>query len=170
MPASHCVNKLHVPVQPKSLQLGEDVESGELLEVENLDVGHPDLVHQGDVNRDQRVVFVTKLNNDFKRNRKHKEEEKVKINTFTLDMISLGSLQRTKKNPFRVTLQYQCYFFCADVFHKRYRPEVMVVDIWQVLDVNANIDRCQGVVWKGISGKNRCCFCMYTWFITMRGK
>ena len=105
MPASHCVNKLHVPVQPKSLQLGEDVESGELLEVENLDVGHPDLVHQGDVNRDQRVVFVTKLNNDFKRNRKHKEEEKVKMNTFTLDMISLGSLQRTKKNPFRVTLQ-----------------------------------------------------------------
>ena len=75
MPASHCVNKLHVPVQPKSLQLGEDVESGELLEVENLDVGHPDLVHQGDVNRDQRVVFVTKLNNDFKRNRNHKEEE-----------------------------------------------------------------------------------------------
>ena len=105
MPASHCVNKLHVPVQPKSLQLGEDVESGELLEVENLDVGHPDLVHQGDVNRDQRVVFVTKLNNDFKRNRKHKEEGKVKMNTFTLDMISLGSLQRTKKNPFRVTLQ-----------------------------------------------------------------
>ena len=76
MPASHCVNQLHIPVQPKSLQLGEDVESGELLEVENLDVGHPDLVHQGDVNRDQRVVFVTKLNNDFKRNRKHKEEEK----------------------------------------------------------------------------------------------
>ena len=105
MPASHCVNQLHVPVQPKSLQLGEDVESGELLEVENLDVGHPDLVHQGDVNRDQRVVFVTKLNNDFKRNRKHKEEKKKEMNTFTLDMISLGSLQRTKKNPFRVTLQ-----------------------------------------------------------------
>ena len=76
MPASHCVNKLHVPVQPKSLQLGENVESGELLEVENLDVGHPDLVHQGDVNRDQRVVFVTKLDSDFIRKRKHKKIRK----------------------------------------------------------------------------------------------
>ena len=26
----------------------------------------------------------------------------------------------------------------------------MVVDVGQVLDVNPNVDRCQGVVWEGI--------------------
>ena len=29
----------------------------------------------------------------------------------------------------------------------------MVVDIGQVLDVDANVDRCQGVVWEGIPEK-----------------
>ena len=29
----------------------------------------------------------------------------------------------------------------------------MVVDIGQVLDIDANVDRCQGVVWEGVPEK-----------------
>ena len=60
-PASNGIDQLHVPVQPKPFQLGEDVKGGELLQVEDLDVRHPDLVHQGDVHGDQRIVLVSKL-------------------------------------------------------------------------------------------------------------
>ena len=60
-PASDSIDQLHVPVQPKPFELGEDVKGGELLQVEDLDVRHPDLVHQGDVHGDQRIVLVSKL-------------------------------------------------------------------------------------------------------------
>ena len=60
-PASDGIDQLHVPVQPKPFELGEDVEGGELLQVEDLDVRHPDLVHQGDVHGDQRIILVSKL-------------------------------------------------------------------------------------------------------------
>ena len=36
-------------------------KGGELLQVEDLDVRHPDLVHQGDVHWDQRFILVSKL-------------------------------------------------------------------------------------------------------------
>ena len=60
-PASNSIDQLHIPVEPKPFELGEDVEGGELLEVEDLNVGHPDLLHQGDVHRDQSFVLVSKL-------------------------------------------------------------------------------------------------------------
>ena len=60
-PVSDSIDQLHIPVQPKSFQLGEDVEGGELLQVEDLDVRHPDLVNQGDVHGDQRIILVSKL-------------------------------------------------------------------------------------------------------------
>ena len=64
-PASDSIDQLHVPVQPKPFELGEDIEGGELLQVEDLDVRHPDLVHQGDVHGDQRIVLVSKLKDFF---------------------------------------------------------------------------------------------------------
>ena len=91
-PASNSVDQLQVPVEPETLELGEDVEGGELgssyfdnfvrkkyfgkatnfalgmylLQVEDLDIRHPDLLHQGHIHWDQGIFLVSKLKRERK--------------------------------------------------------------------------------------------------------
>ena len=51
----------NVPVEPEPLQLGEDVERLELLQVEDLGVGQPELLDEVDVDGDPGVGAVDQL-------------------------------------------------------------------------------------------------------------
>ena len=54
--------------------------------------------------------------------------------TFTLVMCSLGSLQRTKKKPFKVTLQQHCFDFAFSIFS---------ITFWQPFAIKSSL----GLTW-----------------------
>lgn len=58
-PGRHGVHDLELAVQPEALQLGEHVERLELLQVEDLGVGEPELLDKADVDGNPGVSILT---------------------------------------------------------------------------------------------------------------
>ena len=101
------VHQSNLPVEPEPLQLGEDVQRLELLQVEDLRVGQPELLDEVDVDGDPGVGAVGDevhlvLVDEHPLVRPADDEEGVErdaVQPFTMTLL-------TKKLPLRVTTDY----------------------------------------------------------------